>query len=240
MNIKDIPFIIPNFNQLAYLKNLINQIEFYYPENRIYVVDNGSNYPQLGVWYSTKQVTDVIECEENDFIGNLSNFLKHLNAEYYVITDPDISILPNTPPYFLEAFKTAIDDYGFHHAGFGLKTDDIPSWNPKAGWIQGDEKALLQNPVAMSWNYHTFTGYKAPIDTTFALYKRDNGGWSAPMPGDAWSNAVRIFEAIHLPWYLHKDYLNAEMNHYFDTCKKRVVGAVTAGSNHYNPFNGME
>lgn len=247
MNIKDIPFIICNFNQLTYLRNLINQIQWYYPENPIVVVDNGSDYAPLLKYYDAidgvaTNGIHVVRYPENDFVKNVTQFVSETFqiCDYLVLTDPDLSIPPTTPPNFLEIFKTAIDNYGFHHAGFGLKVDDIPSWNPKAGWIQGDEKALLHSPANIQLGGEIYTGYKAPIDTTFALYKRDNGGWSAPMSGEAWSNCIRLFEVQHLPWYLHKGHLNEEMKHYYATCKKRVLGAVTAGSNHYNPFNGME
>lgn len=254
MNIKDIPFIICNFNQLTFLRNLINQIRFYYPENTVVVVDNGSNYEPLLFYYDWLRQqqpisnVDVVKYPTNDFIKNVSQFVGEafkLN-DYIVLTDPDLSIHPATPPNFLEIFKTAIDTYGFHHAGFGLKTDDIPAWNPKAEWIQGDEKALLAHAVKIFMgefpiqNGTVYTGYKAPIDTTFALYKRDNGGWASPMSGENWGNCVRLFEVHHLPWYLHKDYLNPEMQNYFATCKKREAGKPTAGQNHYNPFNGME
>lgn len=234
-----IPFIIPNFNQLSFLRNIVNQILFYYPDSDIYVVDNGSNYAPLLDFYNISKRLRVFSYPENDFIGNLSSFITYeLQSEYYVITDPDISILPTTPPNFLEVFKAAIDS-GFHHAGFGLKTDDLPEWNPKSKWIQGDENALLSVPVTIAHEGKEYKGFRAPIDTTFALYKKSNG-WSAPMTGEAWNNSVRLFEAYHLTWYLHKDYLNKEMKYYFETAKRRELGKPTAGQNHYNPFNGME
>lgn len=242
--IETIPLIIPNYNQLSYLKNLINQFHFYYPNNPIIIVDNGSTYEPLLKYYDSLNVSMNIfrvQYPENDFANNLKHYLSLEHSwEYYLISDPDISIPPTTPPNFLEYFKAAIDS-GFHHAGFGLKTDDIPAWNPKAGWIQGDEKALLSTPWSCHFgNLPEVIGYKAPIDTTFALYKRSNGGWTCPMSGEAWSNSARIFEAIHLTWYLHKDYLNEEMTNYFNTVKKRELGKPTAGQNHYNPFNGMQ
>lgn len=236
MNIKDIPFLICNFNQLTYLRNLINQIRWYYPENRIYVVDNGSDYEPLLRYYANSSF-HLIACMENDFIGNLKNALSSssIDLEYYVITDPDISILPTTPPNFLEIFKAAIDNHGFHHAGFGLKVDDIPAWNPKAGWIQGDERALLNSPVTITHDGVNYPAWRAPIDTCFALYKRDNSGWQAPMSGEHWSNSVRIFEAVHLPWYLDAKNLNPEMQHYYETCKRRELGQPSAGRTHYAP-----
>lgn len=247
MNIKDIPIIIPNFNQLTYLRNLINQIRFYYPDNPIVIIDNGSNYQPLIDYYNlildnpvhNEKQFSVHWGEGNDFVKNLSEYLQDIKPEYYVITDPDLSIPPSTPPNFLEIFKTAIDVYGFHHAGFGLITDDIPRWNPKAGWIQGDEKALLTNKAIIHYNEDGYTcsveGYRAPIDTTFALYKRDNGGWQSPMSGEAWGNCIRLFGVHHLPWYLKKDNLNPEMQNYFATCNRFEPGQVSSGKNNYRP-----
>lgn len=245
MNTKDIPFIIPNFNQLYFLRNLVNQLKWYYPENQIFVVDNGSTLPELRKYYFECNDILAFRYPENDFVGNLSSFIEHeIDAEYYVISDPDLYIPPYTPPIFLEVFKAAIEQ-GYHHAGFGLKTDDIPLWNPKAGWIQGDEKALLSTPVKVMCDFMNLPeahviGHRAPIDTTFALYKRSNGGWTCPMTGEAWSNCIRLFEIYHMTWYLHKDYLNKEMVNYFNTVKKRELGKPTAGVNHYQPFTGME
>lgn len=242
MSIKDIPLILTNFNQKSYLIGLINQFRFYYPENPVWIVDNGSTYEPLKSFYQNNLGKDI-ELHlypNNDFVNNLSEFIAFKKSEYYIISDCDLQIHPATPPNFLEIFRTAIDTYGFHHAGFGLITDDIPDWNPKAGWIQGDEKALLNTPVGITHEGKQYIGHKAPIDTCFALYKRSNGGWSAPMDGESWGNSVRLFKAFHLPWYLHKDYLNPEMKNYFAKCRKREAGKPTAGQNHYNPFNGME
>lgn len=227
MNIKDIPLIIPNFNQLTYLKNLINWWQFYYPENPIHVIDNGSDieYP----------VIYVTPYPSNDFVGNLKHFLTNVvDYEYYVISDPDIMPHPATPPNFLEIFKHAIDHYGFHHAGFDLITEDIPDWNPKQKWIQGDEGALKVSPVTINYEGKDYKGHKAPIDTCFALYKRDNGGWSAPMPPANWDNSLRLFKSFHFPWYLDKDRLPEEMRHYYQTCLGKDDTKPSAGRNHYN------
>jgi hypothetical protein len=41
---KNVPLIIPVFNQVTYLRNLILWWRWYNPQSRIFVVDNGSNY----------------------------------------------------------------------------------------------------------------------------------------------------------------------------------------------------
>lgn len=228
----NIPLIIPNFNQLSYLRNLINQFWFYYPDNPIYIIDNGSTYQPLLDWYNHNPSLKIERYPYNDFCGNLRDFLDKNQFEYYVISDPDISLPPDTPPYFLEVFKHIIDS-GWHHCGFGLRTFDIPKWNKKGGWIAGDEKALLGQPLPFKWNDEEIIAYRAPLDTTFCMFKK--GGWEAPMNGTNWNNSVRVFEAIHLTWYLHPDHLNEEMRYYFKSALTRDDTKPSAGRNHFRP-----
>lgn len=229
----NIPLIIPNFNLLTYTKNIINWWRWYYPEAPVYIVDNGSNYEALLNWYNANPDNVIIaRYPNNTFIPNLTDFLRTHPFPYYVISDPDIMPHPNTPPNFIEIWKEAIDKGGYHHAGFDLLASEIPSWNAKQGWIQGDEAALHGN-VAMQHN--GFNGYKAPIDTTFALYKSANGGWYSPMNGHDWGNSLRLFNAYHLPWHLHPDYINPEMDNYFRSAKYRVIGEPSAGMNNSRP-----
>lgn len=242
MDVRDIPLIIPNYNQLTYLRNLINWWKFYYPENPVVIVDNGSNYEPLLDYYNEidEIVASVHLYNENDFVNNLNEFLVRSQPEYYAISDPDIMPHPATPPNFLEIFKDVIDA-GYHRAGFDLIYSDIPDWNPKRTWIQGDqvelhdqsEKVRIEKPEGI------YTGYRAPIDTTFCLYTSKNSGWHAPMNGKDWGNCVRILEAYHLAWYEHKDYLNHERVHYYNSVKKRDITQPSAGRNHFNPINGI-
>lgn len=232
MNIQDIPLIIPNYNQLTYLRNLINWWKWYYPNNPVYVIDNGSTYKPLLDYYKT--IDFVTEVRVNDFVGNLRRFLDEKRFPYYCISDPDIMPHPATPFNFLEIFKSIIDA-GYHHVGFDLITNDLPEWNPKAGWIAGDEAALHHREQRFEYEGKVYTGFKAPIDTTFALYCRHNGGWSAPMPSEHWDNSIRLFNAHHLTWYLDKNHLNDEMKHYFSTCLTRDDSKPSAGRNHFRP-----
>lgn len=239
MDIKDIPLIIGNFNQLTYLRNLINWWKWYYPENPVVIIDNGSTYePLLDYCHEIDEIVASVHFyNENDFVNNLNDLISRSQSEYFIICDPDISPAPNTPPNFLEIFKHAIDHYSFHHAGFDLITEDIPDWNKKKGWIQGDEEALKRGKHTQVINYdgQEYAGVICPIDTTFALYKRDNGGWAAPQTAENWTNSLRLFRAHHLTWYIHPDHVNDEMRHYFATCKKFEPGQVSAGKNNYRP-----
>jgi hypothetical protein len=243
---KNIPLIIPVYNQLTYMKNLVNWFKFYYPENPVYIMDNNSDFPALVDYLSFARkyptisgITEVISCFDNDFITNLTATIKTLIRDgkienYYIISDPDIMPHPNTPANFLEAFVWCIEE-GFHHAGFGLISDNLPLYLNKRESIISHEKSLIEkSPIVGSSS--GFPVYKAPIDTTFCVYSKKNGGWSAPMNGVDWKNCIRVFNAFHLPWYLDGSNLNPEMKNYFESCKGPRDGYPSAGSNHHNPL----
>lgn len=237
-----IPLILPNFNQLYYLKNLINQWRWYHPDPKdypVFIIDNGSDYELLLEYYREINFRDGIDVSvypENEFIKNLTHFFSlGTPFDYFVLSDADISISPNTPPNFLEIFKQYIE-LGYHRVGFNLITNDLPPWLHEREMIIGNEKELLQNPVT---THHGFTGYQAPLDTTFCLYKKSNGGWSAPMNSKDWGNSLRLFECRHMGWYVDGDHLNDEQEHYFKTAKYRVPGQPSAGQNNNRPKKFM-
>ena len=232
-----IPFIIPNYNQLTFLKNLINWIRWYYPnpvEYPIFIVDNNSNYPPLLEYYNLATTPTVIRNSENTFIPNLRKFIDEQikgKYEYYVISDPDIMPHPATPKNFIEAFISVMNEHKLHRIGFGLITNDLPDYLHEKAMIVGNEQELKSTPVSTSFGI----GYKAPIDTTFCLYSTKNRGWEAPMDGKDWGNCMRLFEAFHLGWYIDGNNLNEEQKHYFSTSKYRVPGEPSAGCNNNRP-----
>lgn len=146
-----IPLIILYRNQPTYLLNLINWWFWYYPDNTVYVVDNGSDVS--GIEYATE--FDGLAWHryyKNDCAGNLARLIDENikdKYEYYCISDPDIMPHPATPPYFLEVFKAAIDQ-GYHRAGFDLITDDIPDWIHNRELIKSNEKLAGETPVTIS------------------------------------------------------------------------------------------
>lgn len=231
--IHTIPLIITNFNQLTYTRNLINWFKWYYPKNPVVVIDNGSNYQPLLDWYHNRGAigrVDVIMCEKNNAQENLRAYLNANDLEWYIVSDPDIMPHPNTPYNFLEIFVSQINK-GVHHIGFQLIIDDLPDFLHKKGWIIGDENLLRSQPIEVEG----YKAFKAPIDTTFALYNRSNGGWQSPMKVEAWNNSIRMFNAFHLAWYLDGDILPEEMKAYYANARYREIGAPSAGMNNYRP-----
>lgn len=239
---KNIPLILLSYNQPTYLKNAVNWWRWYHPENPIIILDNGSTSEGLHLYLSSIEDDKIIivRNQNNDCAGNLSALLncedfKKDGFEYYVISDPDIMPHPATPPNFLEVLVHAVKDEGFHHAGFGLITSDIPGWLEKRAEIQYNEGELLKNLITFGYKGVAYAGYRAPLDTTFALYSVANGGWHAPMSGEAWSSCLRIFDAFHLQWYIDPANVNPEMDYYYQTAKYRDLTPISAGKNNNRP-----
>ena len=241
---KNIPIIIPVFNQLTYLRNLINWWKFYYPENPIYIMDNGSTNEELISNYDHKifefvSGARVFRYRENSFISNLTDIIKNvIEPEYshYVISDPDIMPHPSTPGNFLEIWKEVMEVHKLHRIGFGLIIDDLPEGlNNRANIIHNESELIAQRDFDVILEQGVFKAYKAPIDTTFCLYKTANGGWSAPMSGPDWGNCVRMFKAFHLPWHQDPKHVNEEMDFYYKSCKSHVHGEPSAGKNNNKP-----
>lgn len=231
------PLIVPVFNQLTYLKNILNWWKWYAPNQPVYIVDNNSDYGPLLEFYVNMKYENVYlgSFGENECSKNIRRTIDgeiQGKYDYYCLSDPDISIHPSTPPNFLEIWKDYIDNKGYHHVGFNLITEGLPEWLHDREMKIRNEKEFLQNPVETS---HGFIGYRAPIDTTFAMYTTKNSGWHSPMNGQDWGNSLRIFESFHLGWYQHPDYVNPEMDHYYRTAKYRVPGEPSAGKNNNKP-----
>jgi hypothetical protein len=234
---KDIPLIIVNYNQLTYVRNLANWWRWY-SDGDLYVLDNASTYQPLLDYYFQDKELHVQRCLENKAPENLRAFLDsfvHERYPYYVISDADVSPHPATPPNFLEVLKHAITDMGFHHAGFGLISSDLPAWSIDRVNTLRNEASMHTEPVTVTYEGQQYQGFKAPIDTTFAMFTIENGGWYAPMKIEDWTSSLRIFDAFHLPWYLDGDRINVEMDNYFRSAKYRDHGPVSAGKNNYRP-----
>ena len=232
---KNIPLIILSYNQPTYLKNLINWWKFYNPENEIIIVDNASTYlPLLEFYKNPGEGITILHYTENNCRWNLKKALEAIKCDYYVVSDCDIMPCPDTPPNFLEIFKYCIDRLGYHHVGFCLKIDDLPDFIDNKPEILANETGFWNNKTTIEFKGKEYTGYRAPIDTTLAMYKKSDG-WENPMPVKKWDSSLRIFNSYHLAWYLSPDGINEEMYNYFKTARYRIPGVSSTGVNNYRP-----
>jgi hypothetical protein len=235
-----IPLIIPNFNQLTYLVNLITWWNYYTNNAPVFVLDNKSTYGPLLDFYDDNHFYNlsVFLYEENNCGNNLKKFIEsNIKGyyEYYCISNPDIMPHPGTPENFLSVMMHCIDRYKFHHAGFCLVKDDLPDFIDNKDIILRQENKFWYNPKAIEYNGSKYTGYLAPIDLTFCMYTTKNSGWHYPMDRTDWNNSIRIFNAFHFGWYISPQTNIEEVKQYYKTCLKRSQTKSIKGVNNYKP-----
>ncbi|WP_347924934.1 glycosyltransferase family 2 protein [Pontimicrobium sp. SW4] len=212
-NYKSIPIIIVSYNQLFYLKKLINFLlknEY----SNIVIVDNNSNYkPLLTYFDELKDKVEIHRLTENfghRVFWEQKEIFNKYNKGYYVLTDPDIVPLNSCPNDFVLKFKQLLDkNWKLSKVGFSLITDDIPDTNPNKTKILEWENRF--------WKNKTKSGdYQSSIDTTFALYPPKNI-WSFR---ENFYHAIRTnnpYMAIHGGWYMDIDNLTEEQKFYMST-----------------------
>lgn len=222
-DVKQIPIIIISFNQLKYLKALVDFLLRNHYRN-IVIVDNDSSYKPLLDYFKTmpSQVT-LYRLKQNN--GHLV-FWKHkalferYTKGYYVVTDADVLPLDACPDDFLKTFIKLLDKaYDRTKVGFSLKLDDIPDTNPNKSNI------LIWESKYWATKIHPLA-YKAEIDTTFALYRP---GYQYQLKDftKAWRTDYPL-QARHGGWYLDINYLTDEQKYYIKTANQSASWNIDA------------
>ncbi len=215
-NPQSIPIIIINFNQLFYLKKLVDFLILRNFEN-IVIIDNHSRYPPLLEYYETLPTNVIVE----RMTENLGHMVFFENAElqkkygrgFYVVTDPDINFYPDYPVDFMTKMLKLLIRYKLEvtKVGLALNLDDIPDHFTLKKKVLNWEKRFWENEVMKDV-------YKAIIDTTFAMYLP---GFPQKFKTNGFYSALRIggrYKVQHGGWYVnHKD-LTAEQKFYQSTC----------------------
>ena len=211
IDIYAIPIIIISFNQLFYLKKLIDFLKECGYKN-IIIIDNNSTYKPLLEYFETirNQVTLYLLNENHGHrvFWKINEINKKYSHDYFALTDPDINPIDECPKDFLKNFKNILDkNIKIHKVGFSLLLDEIPDTNPDKNKIKLWESRF--------WKQRNNDGdYIADIDTTFALYK--------PI---RFSNSSNFFKAIrtqkpyiarHGGWYIDPKNLSEEQEFYIN------------------------
>ncbi|KQB44219.1 Glycosyl transferase family 2 [Flavobacterium daejeonense] len=212
-NVKSIPIIIISFNQLFFLKQLIDFLRQNGYSN-IVIIDNNSDYPPLLDYFNEIQDVVTLHLLDKNF-GHLvfwknKEMFERYSKGYYVITDPDIVPNLNCPNDFLKEFKMKLDkNLKITKVGFSLKINDIPDSNINKDKILNWESKFYQNKDDEG-------DFIAEIDTTFAIYR--------PRYNYKIKNffvAVRMktpYVAKHGGWYVDYRKLTDEQQYYFKCC----------------------
>jgi hypothetical protein len=227
-----VPVFIIARDRFTCLKNMVEYLLDEQTDCTPIIIDNASTYQPLLDWYATNPCT-IFRISENmgncvlftdprPEIGKPQFFDVYDCRDGYIVTDCDLD-LSSIPKDFVKLFREAMIKYGWStKVGFQLKIDDLP------------DNELTRN--ARMWegmnrgegNYLDDRRFiKAPIDTTFAMYR-----WiDLPLTRLAhnFDTSIRCaapYECRHLTWYYDKNNLPDDERYYLDH--------ITADFNHYS------
>ena len=210
---ESVPIFIISYNRLNCLRRLIGWLEGNGNTN-IIIVDNASTYPPL-LEYLDSLPYRVVRLNENKgylAVWECGLFADILDKQYFVVTDPDVLPSETCPDDAMMCFYNKLMEHqDITKCGFSLLIDDIPSNYPLRQSVVSLEKRYWEKPLPDG------SGYVAPIDTTFALYRP---GITPQEP--RWLNAIRLappYAARHLPWYESAEKDDAESAFYRKVCK---------------------
>lgn len=213
-NLKEIPVIIINFNQLFYLKQLVDFLIRRKFKN-IIIIDNKSTYPPLLEYYKEIQSNVKLELMKDNYghlvFFNNKNLQKKYGKGFYIVTDADIVPSENLPEDFLKKMLIHLRKHWceISKVGFALRLDDIPEGNILKNKILQWEKKF--------WMASVEDIYVAPIDTTFALYKPNYPNRYDQVHFFSAHRFAKDFTASHGGWYINQMNLTEEQKFYVES-----------------------
>ncbi len=204
MAVRQYPVIITVRDRLSCLQQLLSWLENM-GQQEIWLCDNDSTFPPLVEFLkSTKHNVFFNKFNLGHRAPWLSGLVPQLGSErYFIISDPDVVPDVNTPSDVFEMFEHMLhSNPKIDKVGFSLRIDDLPDHFTHKADVITWETQFWQN---VYWPGY----YKAPIDTTFAMYR--------PGSGHQNGNSLRSgppYMARHLPWYQDFDNLSEEDDYY--------------------------
>ena len=217
---REIPIIINNFNRLTTLRRLIDALTLR-GYTHIHILDNASTYPPLLAYYESCPFP-VYKLGQNLGFKALwkSPLRKHFCGDYYIYTDSDVVPADYCPEEFIDHFLRELKRHPLaRKIGFSLRIDNLPdSYAHKKKVLELEERYYAQPAGEVL--------YRAPIDTTFALY-RPRVGLSRSRSVEAYRTAYP-YQAEHLPWYSDSANLSDEERYYIDHCTQTTEWSAKA------------
>ena len=212
---KSIPIIIVNFNQLFYLKQLVNFLlnrEF----ASIIIIDNQSTYPPLLKYYEEINNKVTIEWMPENYGHDVFFKNRELQKKYgrgfYILTDADIVPNDNLPHDFIRQMMLHLI-YNWKKitkVGFALRIDNIPDENTLKEKIIKWERKFWEKEISKGV-------YEATLDTTFALYKPNYPKKYNQISFFEAHRFAENFTAQHGGWYIDQKNLTEEQEYYIKT-----------------------
>jgi len=230
-DLKDkIPVIIICYNNGVYAENLARQFNKF--NIKPIIIDNNSS--DSGTIETLKRLVNdeiayVAYSYKNfgHFVGLLDPIYQQL-PNYFAYTDPDLDLNKNLPQTFIQDLIQLTQEYRVYKAGFSLDLLDnegvidvaqnVSQTKPfnyqKAFGVREYEDRFWRLPI----KHNKLEVYYAPIDSTFAIYNKNN------YRGDFY-DALRVagnYSAIHLPWFPNLDIMNEKQKRaYLNSDRKK-------------------
>lgn len=228
--------VVNSFNQLTYLRSMLTQLDRL-GVHKIYVLDQASSYPPLLDYLKEieRKVT-VIRLRENNgphwlFTSGFSSIL----PRYFIYTDPDIVFPEDMPRSLIADMMRVSRATNATKVGLALDVSE-PEKIKLVGLPIGGRDYTIPEWEAQFWKgpikLGAFEIYKAPVDTTFALYNRvrfdkeirrfqaGDQYYCMDMPG-----SYRLggrYTSIHLPWMTADPIPQEELDHFVQTRRRGV------------------
>lgn len=213
----DIPVLIVSYNNGVYTQHMVQQLHV--RGITPIVIDNQSTDLQTQALlrsYETSGGAQVVRCRRN--LGHMVGFLEPIYAvlpEVFAYSDPDLQFHPKLPDDFLTTLADLTTTCAVYKAGLAL---DLVAGEPM---IESQRLLYRHKPFTFERSYsirewesqfwrlrmahETLELYAAPIDTTLAVYRKQN------FRGE-FVDAVRVagsFSAVHLPWFPDRDIMSS-------------------------------
>jgi hypothetical protein len=202
------PIFIQNFNQLTFLKKQIEWLRRAGYRD-LTVIDNDSTYPPLLRYYADLTASGAVRLvrrERND--GKVALWNERLRGldHPFVFTSSDI-VPDDCCPVDVVAHLAGHlrDNQQVLKAGLGLRIDDIPTSYRHRREVLLWEGQFWRAPVARGL-------FLAPLDSTFALYRRGSEYAIEPALRTSWPYLAR-----HEPWYADSAHPSEEELNYAAT-----------------------
>lgn len=220
----EVPILIPVFNLCSYADNMVRQLLSRGITNFI-VFDNASTYPPMVEYLDKLSKTQrVVRFTENLGPRCFAEFPQMLVflPEYFIITDPDLVLNPNLPRDFIDKMKDVINAHNVSKAGFALDIYDNGHKFFNTSQVQEWEGKNWENKVPQLSNCILDDIYRAPLDTTFCLFKRSRyfSELFSIGYGITATSSLRIagrFTCEHMGWWAKQPVPKDEMDYYKNT-----------------------
>jgi len=215
---KDTPIFILVKDRLTCLKKLLDKLAEQSYQN-LHLIDTGSTYEPMLEFQKGLSIP-IHRCEPKGppkfALWSCGILVQTGYAnKFYVLTDCDV--IPDCPADWMKILYKALNKFKqFTKAGLGLRIDDIPDCYSRKKAVIAWERKFWKNSVGREV-------YRAPVDTTLALYR----------PGTRYTlKAVRIggkYQARHLPWYQDSAHPTAEDLYYKAHLQPEAMAFWTRG-----------